>query len=108
MLHGRQRREDDMGDAVAIAQAVGDRLARGDCAARRHLIDHIVDTEHDDRHIGIEQRARRQMLEALRARQPGSGQQPPLHAHAGLPGQRLGQVAGERLRLLGHTDAGCR
>jgi hypothetical protein len=67
--------------AGGIAQPVGQRLARGHRALRRHLVDDVVDAGDDHRHVGLQARPRPAAAPASGRGQPGARQQLPVHLH---------------------------
>ncbi len=88
-MHRRQRREDDVANAGAAEQPVGERGAVAHRAPGRHLIDDVVDAGDDDGDVGAERRRfDEQAVDAAR-RQAGAGAQGPFDAPSGRAGAAL-------------------
>ena len=100
-VHRRQRREDHVLHAMRIAQPVGQRLARGHGAVRRHLVDDVVDAGAPPPPRRPAPAARLRSSCSVCARgQARTCQQLPVHARADrAAARRAASCAGQRLAL---------
>ena len=79
LVHRRQRRERDVARTARPMQPIDEHRTRSIDAMRRHLFDHVVDTEHNDSQVHRRRRLTTQQLDRLRSGDAASGHQPPVH-----------------------------
>jgi hypothetical protein len=107
-IHRRQRRERHVPDAGLTEQPVRKPFAMHHGTPRRHLLDHIVDTEYRDRHVGGGGRVTLKQAQRLLGGSAAARLELPVHRTtcSGREGAR--QVAGQSPVLVRHADAGRR